>query len=732
VRGFNCNKLKVLQKDTMTDNPLRRLMNPCSIATVGAGNNFMKMGTLHALSIINDGYKGRVYPIHPKEKTVLGLGAYPSVNALPDVPDLAFLIVPSNQVLQLLEQFGKKGTKNAIIVTAGFAETGDKGGQEQQKLNELAGRYGIRFLGPNCIGIINSEISLNTTVMAYTDGPGSLGLASQSGTYVTEVIPYLGKKGIRFSKAISVGNSANINITDALEYLGQDDQTKAVALYIEGLRDIPRFIEVARQITPHKPVLAQYVGGSMAGARSSLSHTGSMAAPDHLYDGLFRQAGILRVHSIEELYLYGNMLALQPRLKGKRIGIITNSGGPGTAIANSLDKGGLEVPEFSKELQEQIRPLLPPHAPRSNPVDMTFSTHMRALTNKIPELILKSGEVDGIIIHGAMMTGMVKALYPHYKKLLNDMPMETLLDSVKDKSSTITEYVPVYGKPLAISSFYDRDDNYTTAYEDQGVPVFDSPEKSAGAMITLLRYKEIQDRKAWHPVRVPEPSLDARRIIDESLSCGGTNLDEHKSKAFLKLCGIPVTDEVIAYSIDEIKAAADTVGYPLVLKASANDILHKTGKGLIHLNLKSSEEAINSYKKIQEAAGKKVPVILYRMVRGDREFVAGIMHSPGFAPAVMFGLGGIFTEALGDTVFRPAPLSKNDAIEMIHDIRSNKLLGAFRGMPAVNISSLARLLHLLSLIPLAYPEVKEIDINPIIIEGSEPVAVDALVVFGRE
>jgi acyl-CoA synthetase (NDP forming) len=716
----------------MSNNPLHRLMNPSSIATVGAGNNPMKMGTMHALSIINDGYKGAVYPIHPHEKTILGLRAYPSVADLPVAPDLAFLIVPASQVLQIIEEFGKKGTTTAIIVTAGFGEMGEEGLKAQETLNERAKNYGIRFLGPNCIGIINSEISLNTTVMPYTDGEGKLGFASQSGTYVTQTIPYLGKRGIRFSKAISVGNSANITITDALEYLGEDAQTRAIALYIEGLTDIPRFVEVARSITPHKPVLAQYVGGSGAGARASMSHTGSLAAADHLYDGLFRQVGIIRVHSIEKLFSCGNMLALQPMLKGKRIGVLTNSGGPGTAIANALEKGGLDVPEFSQELQENIRPMLPPHAPRRNPVDMTFSMNLEALTNKIPELMLKSGEVDGIIIHGAMTTGMFKASYPHFKSLLNDAPMESILATMEKQTLPVSEYVPVYQKPVAISSFYDRDDNYTAAYEDQGIPVFDAPEKAAEAMAIMLRYKEIRERKPWTPVIVPAPLAEAKRIIHDCLSRGEHNLDEHGSKAFLKLYGVPVTEERMVNSADEAAAAADAVGYPLVIKASASDIVHKTGKGLVYLHLTARDAAVDSYRKIQKAAGKKVPVIVYRMVPGDREFVAGIVCAPGFAPAVLFGLGGIFTEALGDAAFRPAPLSTDDATEMIQDIQSKKLLGAFRGMPAVNIESLSELLHRLSLIPLMHPEVSEIDINPIVIEGSSPVAVDALVVFHNE
>ncbi len=714
----------------MSVNPLVHLMNPASIATVGSGNNPMKMGTMHALSMLKDGYGGTFYPIHPREETILGHRAYPSVADLPEAPDLAFMVVPAPEIARLLEDFGKRGTKSAIIITAGFGELGEEGRRMQKRLNDISAEYGIRFLGPNCMGIINSEIALNTTVMPYTSLPGSLGFASQSGTYVTQTIPYLGKKGIRFSKAISVGNSANIDIIDALEYLGGDEQTKAISLYIEGIRDVARFIDVARKITPRKPVLAQYVGGSGAGARSSLSHTGSMAAPDHLYEGLFRQAGIIRVHSIEELYHYGNMLAVQPPLTGRRIGVFTNSGGPGSAMADALERGGLEVPEFSKKLQEAMRPLMPLHAPSGNPVDMTFSMDIEILSRKIPEIVFESGEVDGIVIHGVMRSGYVKYSYDHLRDFLNGAPVENLLAGMPDCTDKNIS-LKRYGKPIALSSFFDRDDDYMTAYEDNGMPVFDSPEKTAGAMVAMLRHKEIKERKPYGPVKVPAPPAEASRIISESRRAGQGNLDEHGSKLFLKSWGIPITEEIIVNSEEEAAIAADKAGYPLVLKATAADILHKTGKGLIYLNLKSRDEAVASFRNIRDAAGVSVPVIAYRMVKGDRELVAGVVRAEGFVPSVMFGIGGIFTEALGDMVFRPAPLSESDAEEMITDIRSRKLLGPFRGMPAVNMMSLARILHRLSLIPLAHPEVGEIDINPIIIEGSEPVAVDALVVFGK-
>ncbi len=714
----------------MSNNPLHNLMNPASIAIAGAGNNFMKMGTMHALSIVKDGYAGKLYPVHPREKSVIGIPAYPSVADLPETPDLAFLVVPAHQVLPLMEEFGARGTRSAVIITAGFGETGLEGRNMQERLLEISREYGIRFLGPNCMGIINTAISLNTTVMPYIFGEGSLGFASQSGTYVTQSIPYLGEHGIRFSKAISVGNSANIDIIDALEYMGEDDKTKAISLYIEGLKDISRFIEVARKITPVKPVLAQYVGGSGAGARSSLSHTGSMAAPDHLYDGLFRQAGIIRAGSVEELYHYGNMLAVQPPIRGRRIGVVTNSGGPGSAMANVLEQGGFEVPEFSQELQEKIRPLMPPHAPCGNPVDLTFSMDIEVLSVKIPQLVLGSGEVDGITMHGVMRSGFLVAAYDHVKDFIGGASVETLLKTLPDNSAKNVETLKGAARPVAVSSFYGRSDDYTMAYQDGGIPVFDAPEKAAGAMLSLLRHLEVRERPPWKRPEVPRPPREASRIIEACLARGQANCDEHESKLILKAWGLPVPEEVLAASEDEVAEGARAIGFPLAIKACAPDILHKTGKGLMHLNVSSVDGAVDSFKKIRAAAGRDVPVIMGPMARGEREFVAGAVRPAGFVASVMFGLGGIFTEALGDALFRPAPLSEDDAAEMIGQIRSRKLLGPFRGMPGVRVDLLARALHVLSLIPLAHPGVAEIDINPIIIEGDSPVVVDALVILG--
>ena len=713
----------------MKTNPLTQLMNPKSIAIVGAGDNPSKMGTLHALSILKGGYQGKFYPVHPKLATVLGHKAYNCASDLPEAPELAILIIPIDQVLSVLEEFGQLGTRHAIIVTAGFRETGLVGKEKEEQLKAIATRYGIRFLGPNCIGMINTGLSLNTTIMPTTGKEGKLGIASQSGTYITQTLSYLRNKGIQFSKAISVGNEANIDIVDALEFLGEDEQTKAIVLYIEGIRDGQRFIDVAQKITRHKPVIAQYVGGSDAGARAGMSHTGSMAGPDFLYEGIFKQAGIIRVDSVEDLYGHGWALATQPNLRGNRIGVVTNSGGPGTAISHTCERHGLEVPTFSETLQAEIKQHIQAQASSANPVDLTFHLDAQILTAVIPEAIMQSGEVDGIIIHGAMNHGFIKDLYPLLKELLGGLTLEQFLGLYKPDTSSSVSLHWKYNTPLIISSFFGREDNYTTTYLNHEIPVFEIPEKAARAMASLLKYKKIRERKEIIRPQLPLPSAQVAKIISEAIAKGQKSLDEYQSKQVLAAYGIPISREHLVASEQDAVVAASSLGFPVVLKGCSAEVAHKTEKGLVHLNVKNEEDVLRSYRAIQTVAGESMPVIVAQMVHGTRELMAGMTRFPGFGPCIMFGLGGVFTEALKDVTFRAAPLSETEAIEMLDDINAAQLLKEMRGMPATDTAVLADILTKLGTVSLLHPEIAEIDINPLLISGNQPIAVDALIIL---
>ncbi len=709
----------------MSENPLHKIMNPASISIAGASNNFRKMGTIQLLNLIKSGFTGDIMPVHPKEEQVLGKKAYASIPKLPYAPDLAILVVPTALVPEMLEDFGRIGTRSAVVITAGFKETGADGRVLEKQIIDIASRYGIRFLGPNCLGIVNTSLPLNITVSPLLSSGGHFSLASQSGTYIAQTLNYLYRNGISLNKAISVGNEANIDIVDCLEYLGDDEGTKAIGLYLEGIRDAGRFLETARRISAKKPIIAQYVGGNEAGARSGSSHTGAMAGPDFIYDGLFAQAGIIRVDTIEEVYKIGWALAMSPPLKGRRIAVLTNSGGPGSGIASTCHAQGLEVPEFSPEIQDRVCQYLPGLASARNPVDLTFHIGMETLTEKIPEILFQAEDLDGVIIHGIMDTGFVDLLYDSIKEFI-DVSREDFLKVSEANLDKLVNMPSKYGKPLLISSFFGREDHCIRVFHDHAIPTFDSPEKTAKAMACLYKHLLIRRKVRDVPARnagrtIPAEALDIVAGRKEPV------IDEYTAKRILKLYGIPTTREIVAQTSEQAAAGAREIGYPVAVKACASFIAHKTEQNLVFLNVEDEaglRKACDAILSAQPEAG----ILVAEMLRGKREFMAGISTHPGFPPCVMFGLGGIYAEALKDFTIRLAPLSRSDAMEMIDSIDARALVGPYRNMEEVDRQALADILIGLGEIALDLPAVKEIDLNPIIIVDGSPKVADALMV----
>jgi len=458
-----------------------------------------------------------------------------------------------------------------------------------------------------------------------------------------------------------------------------------------------------------------------------MSHTGAMAGPDYLYDGIFKQAGIIRVQTIEELYTHGWAFATQPPLKGNRVGIVTNSGGPGTSMSHAANTAGLELPRFSDTLQREIKKMIPGHAASGNPVDLTFHLNMKTLSTDIPEMIMKSGEVNGLIIHGVI--DFLEEVNPGLKKYLEVSPLKDMAKQLLVDLSEAAALPGTHGKPMLISSFFDRRDSYVAFYQDHDIPVFDSPEKAAWAMADLYRYHKIRQRKTSAMPGLPEISEEASGLIASALKKGQKGLDEHEGKKILSAYGIPVTRERIAATEAAALSAARETGFPVALKGCSWEIMHKTGKGLVRLGLRGEEDVSGAFRSIREAAGSDIPVLVQEMVSGSREFVMGMTRFPGFGPVLLFGLGGIFTEALKDTAFRSAPLSLAEAEEMIRDIRADKILEEFRGMPAVDTPAMADILQTLGFIAVLHPEITEMDLNPLIISGSKPLVADALIVL---
>jgi acetyltransferase len=380
--------------------------------------------------------------------------------------------------------------RRAVITTAGFREMGAEGARLEAELQDIARRRDIRFVGPNCIGILNAHAGLNLTVCPYTDRPGGLGLISQSGTYVAQTMPYLRENGIRYSQAISVGNAANIDVVDCLDYLGDDPNTTAIAMYIEGVRRGRAFLETAARVARRKPIVALYVGGSSAGARSSMSHTGSLGSSDRLFDGVCAQAGIVRASTVAEMFGWGNALANMPLPRGRRVAILTHSGGPATSMADACERVGLEMPEFSAELQAKIRVYLEATASAKNPVDLTFTMAHEGFIEKIPEILFASDEVDAVLVHGMMDTGFAMEMYKVAGQMIA-LEQEDFIAPMRFNLGPLLEMPSRYGKPLVASNFL-REDHGAQSFRDAGIPLFRSPEAAAKAMAALVRAGEFR------------------------------------------------------------------------------------------------------------------------------------------------------------------------------------------------------------------------------------------------
>ena len=476
--------------NSIIESPLFSIANPKSIAFFGASNNYTTMGTIQFMSMKELGYEGQVYPIHPKETEVQGYRAYQSVMDLPEVPDLAIIVLPTRIVCQAMDECGQKGIKRAVVISGGFKEVGEEGAKLEDELKRTADHYGIRFIGPNCIGVVNPHHKLNPTPLPYDGKPGFIGLASQSGSFVTQMFDYLSPMGLGFSSAFSVGNEANIDIVDCLNYFGACEKTKVIALYIEGIRRGGAFIETARSIVPKKPIVALYVGGTDTGKRAGFSHTGAMSGPDDLYDGLFKQSGVIRAGSIVELFDFCWTLGSLPAPKGRGLVIQTHSGGPGANAADAAGRVGLKLSNLSEATREKLKPFFPPTASINNPVDMTFSRNSSDLFSIIPQTLLKDENTDVLLIYfmaqGRMMVRQMKAM-----GLSEEQAERQNMTMLETQAGSVIRLRDAYSKPIVGYTYGFSPDPLQQILTVNGIPIFPSPERAVGAIKALTTYYEM-------------------------------------------------------------------------------------------------------------------------------------------------------------------------------------------------------------------------------------------------
>lgn len=730
--------------------PLHTILNPRSVVIAGASNNFMKMGTVQALSLMNQGFPGEVCFLHPTEPSVLDHPTYASPRELPGPVDLAILIVPTGVVPPLLDELGEAGVRHAVIVSGGFRELGGQGEELEREIVAVARRHGIRFVGPNCIGVINMGAHLNCTYFPNrSDALGGIGLISQSGTYVTQALSWLQDQRIGLSQAVSVGNQADMDVVDVLEYFATCEDIRAIAIYLEGLgrADVAGRAEALVRVARHtvaeagKPIVALYVGGSSAGARAGASHTGALAAPDEVTDGVLRQAGMLRVYSVRDLYRQTWMLAHQPPMAGPRVGIVTHSGGPAATIADAAERHGLTLPVFSDALQADLMTDLPATAQAKNPVDMTYLLRLDLLSDSLPRKVLTSGEVDGLIVHGIAGAQMGALMFENVQRLLPEGTTYEMWKTVlaaSDPIAPLLEMPRATGLPIVHSAFHDTHDPHMRRLMDAGLPTVDSPEEAAvllgrshAAFLTAERL-----RVAGRGARDPSPwmrrtaPVEAKARVAAALAAGHEAMAEHEAKALLATWSMPLGKEVSVASSADAVATANSMGFPVALKRSARGLLHKTEARALRLGLRDSAAVMDAANSLL-AQGVKDPdarLLVSPMLTDPRELVAGLTRLPGLGVCVMFGIGGILTEALRNVAWRLAPFDEAEARVLLSETAAWRLLGGLRGLPPVNQDGLTSLLVTLGALGRAHPEITAVDLNPIMIDPQgDPVIVDALV-----
>ncbi|MFX0099903.1 MAG: acetate--CoA ligase family protein [Candidatus Hodarchaeota archaeon] len=483
------------------ENPLETILNPRSIVFYGANNNYMKMGSTQLLNILIAGYPGEIFPIHPREDEVQGFKAYKTVlDILPEKDlDFAFIVLPSEAVPKVLEECGQRGIKHAVVVSAGFREMGEI--DLRKELLDITDKYGIKFLGPNCFGFFNNYISwdeskegaINTTWVALNPKKGRVSIASQSGTFMSHVFMYARHKSpIGFNKTISLGNEASIDLVDSLEYLGNDPGTKVIGLYIEEIKRPREFMDVARRIISSKPIVALYVGGTKAGGRAVSSHTGSLAGNDQMFDAMVKQVGIIRAMNLEELLIYCYVLDVCPVPPGDRVCIFTNAGGPGANMADIAERLDIQVPEFSQELQDQLRTGLVSTAQVKNMVDLTFELDISKQYSGLPKKILKSDEVDGMLVYGIFGTTFFKLIEGYDVKAM--FPIEEMEAVLFPMLKRYARFPEKYGKPIIASSMLGREDNAVAYLQDLNIPVFEMPYQAVKAFWALTQYRKILEK----------------------------------------------------------------------------------------------------------------------------------------------------------------------------------------------------------------------------------------------
>ncbi|CAB3393165.1 bifunctional acetate--CoA ligase family protein/GNAT family N-acetyltransferase [Kyrpidia spormannii] len=682
---------------------LRPFFQPKSVAVIGASRNPDAIGRRIFEYLLMNRFEGPVYPVNPSARVVGSVPAYPSVSALPEKVDLAVIAVPRDAVIPTVEECGRAGVRAVVVITAGFAETGAEGRAMQAQLIETARGYGMRVVGPNCLGLLNADpkIRLNASFSPIFPPYGPVSMSSQSGALGIAILQYAAEMGLGMSNFVSVGNKADVSGNDLLEYWEEDPNTGLILLYLESFGNPRRFSRIARRVGRKKPVLVVKSGRTEVGHRAAGSHTAALAANETMVDALFEQAGVIRADTLEEMFDIAALLAYQPLPAGKRIAVVTNAGGPGILAADVLAGMGLSLPETSPELQKRLGEVLPATASRRNPIDMIASATADQY-RRVLEEILASPEYDAVIVI-FLPVGLTAT--------------EEVAQNITDALGTMRDRGIL--KPVA-TVLMGQSVPAALRVGDMLIPNYRFPEGAARALARAYRYA------VWRAT--PEgiiPDFDdldvdrARALIKEQLAAGASWLDPGTIADLFTCFGLPWAGGRVAATPEEAAALAREIGFPVVVKMVSRTLLHKSEWGGVVLGLTDGEAvraACQGIRKRLAQAGRENELdgfLVQPMIQGGVELMVGVTTDPQFGPLIAFGLGGIYVEVLRDVVFRVTPLTDRGAREMVRGIRGYRLLEGYRGHAAADIPAVEDLLLRLSRMVEELPEVVELDLNPV-------------------
>ncbi|MCE8023529.1 acetate--CoA ligase family protein [Billgrantia aerodenitrificans] len=708
--------------------PLHAILAPTGIAVVGASSDPTKRGYKAMVGLIKDGFRGDIYPVNPKADMILGIKAWPSIAAIPGSPELALICTPAASVPGLIAECGRRGIKGAVILASGFAEIGGEGAELEREMMAKAEAHGVRIIGPNTSGVFNLHHRLNLLALDNVK-PGDVGIVSQSGNMLLSLAleaQYNGQVG--FSTYVGPGNQSDIGFDDYLRYLGEDEHTRVATLYVEGFRDGRKFLEVARDVTAMKPVVVYKSGSTEAGQKAASSHTGALAGSYAMTVDLLRQAGVSVVQHSDEILPVAEGLGLLQKARGKRVAVISDGGGQATIASDRLAEAGLELAELSEETRQQLRDVLFPQASTVNPVDVAGSTDANpSLLATCMEIVAADDNVDSVFLVG--MFGGYSIRFA-----------ESLLGDEMRGAEAMVDLSKATDKPLVVYSLYTPiKPPALRRLHEAGLPIYASIEQAVRVLAALGERGEYLALSRQHPREAaiaPKPELGD---MFQRARAEGRDLFEYEAKRLLREHGIEVPQELVVRSDAELGEAAATFGdTPLAMKVVSRDILHKSDAGGVKLNLvgeaalrRAREEILVSCR-AYDARAEIEGVLVAPMARKGTEVIVGVIRDPIFGPVLMFGLGGIFVEILEDVAFRAIPLSRHDARSMVEQIKARKILEGARGEPAVNKEALVELLLTVSRIADAYPELSELDLNPVIVNADGYAVVDARVILERE